>query len=340
IVLTHGDLGTGERIQSIFERRGIEETEYQRKQMIYFCPGLFHCKMACTDTLHRLLVKPEDISNDSTSLMNDVKVLRPRETYLIQTKPTFRQMHQVINHAGICRRLDCWCILAQKMDSSHASLESFATLQPTLEDLKNMANKLALEYANCKNLSLDRMKPGIERDEVLENSRLILKYLALYEEFSWAMNTGDIGRVERCLVSWIPLFKGTGKHKYATHLENFLRSVHFELPEATKHAVRYNWLLNVTGKPGKFRAVDWYVELHNLHMKVDHGGQGPNRTIKRIIAESALIGNYKSAHQVVERNFILSNQTCLHGEADMTKTFAEILAHYKESSPHDFIPGR
>lgn len=82
------------------------------------------------------------------------------------------------------------------------------------------------------------------------------------------MNTGDIGHVERCLVSWIPLFKGTGKHKYATHLENFLRSMHFELPEATRHAVRYNWLPNITGKPGKFWAVDWYVELHNLHMKV------------------------------------------------------------------------
>lgn len=102
IVITHGDLGTGERIQSIFECCGIEETEYQHKQMIYFCPGLFHCRMACADTLHCLLVKPEDISNDSMSLMNDVKVLWPHETYLIQTKPTFWQMHQVINHTGIC----------------------------------------------------------------------------------------------------------------------------------------------------------------------------------------------------------------------------------------------
>jgi hypothetical protein len=58
IVLMHGDLGTGERIQSIRQRRSIEESEYERKQMVYFCPGLFHCKMACVDTLHRMLIKP------------------------------------------------------------------------------------------------------------------------------------------------------------------------------------------------------------------------------------------------------------------------------------------
>ncbi|KIL54096.1 hypothetical protein M378DRAFT_51485, partial [Amanita muscaria Koide BX008] len=340
IVLFHGDLGTGERIQSIRERRSIEETEYERKQMVYFCPGLFHCKMACVDTLHRMLIKPGDANKDSTCLMNDAKILRPRETHILETKPTFRHMHQLVNHSGICRRLDCWRVLAEQANPEHSSLQLFAQSRPKLEDLKKMANTLALKYTSCEDLSSDRLKPSDERDEVLENSKLVLKYLALYEEFSWAMNFGDIGRVERCLLPWITLFKGTGKHKYATHLERFLTSVHFELPAATRRAVRYNWLVNVAGKPGKFRAIDWYVELHNLQIKVNHGGQGPNRTIKRIIAESALVGNYKSAHHLVERNFLLSSQTTSHGEVDMTKTFAEILAQYEEASPHIFAPGR
>jgi hypothetical protein len=74
--------------------------------------------------------------------------------------------------------------------------------------------------------------------------------------------------------------------------------------------------------------------------QVNHGGQGPNRTIKRIIAESALVGNYKSARQLVERHFLLSNQTSFHTEVEMNKTFAEVLAQYEESSPHVFTPGR
>ena len=291
IIPFHGDLGTGERIQSIYECRGFEHQEYKRKHMIYFCPGLFHSKMACADTLHRILIKPDGINKDKTCLMNDVKVLRPREMHIIETKPTFRQMHQSISHAGICRRLDCWRVLAQDRNSDHTSLELFAKSQPELEDLKKMANKLALEYANWEDLPSDWMKPSSERDEIFENSKLTLTYLALYEEFSWAMNVGDIGRVERCLLPWIALFKGTGKHKYATHLELFLTSVHFELPVAARRAVRYNWLLNVTGKPGKFRAVDWYVELHNLRAKVstcicDDGRLTSSRSIMAVKAQT------------------------------------------------------
>ncbi|KIL55156.1 hypothetical protein M378DRAFT_43380, partial [Amanita muscaria Koide BX008] len=67
---------------------------------------------------------------------------------------------------------------------------------------------------------------------------------------------------------------------------------------------------------------------------------GPNRTIKRIITESALVGNYKTTQQVIERNFILTNETMAHAEPDMAQTFAELLAQYQEVSPHEFTPGR
>ncbi|KIL54170.1 hypothetical protein M378DRAFT_44488, partial [Amanita muscaria Koide BX008] len=100
-------------------------------------------------------------------------------------------------------------------------------------------------------------------------------------------------------------------------------------------------LINVTGKPGKFRAVDWYVELHNMRIKVRFlRMSGPNRTIKRIITESPLVGNYKSVQQIVQRNFLLVNETTAHCEANLDKTFSELLLQYKESSLHVFTPGR
>ncbi|KAM6491513.1 hypothetical protein JOM56_013082 [Amanita muscaria] len=264
----HGDLGTGERIHSIHQCRSIEDEPYHRKQHVLFCPGLFHCKMACTDTLHRVLVKPEAARKDASCMMNEINILRPKETHVMTTKPGFRRMHQSITHIGICRRLDCWRVLAQKMNPDHTSLECFASSQPTVEYLKKMANTLALDFTSNEDLPLSRLNPTSERDQLFENATLVLKYLALYEELSWAMNHGDIARVERCLLPWIALFKATGKHKYATHLTRFLTTVHFELSERTQHAIRYNWLINVTGKPGKFRAVDWYVELHNMRIKV------------------------------------------------------------------------
>ncbi len=77
---------------------------------------------------------------------------------------------------------------------------------------------LALEFTSNEDLPLSRLNPTSERDQLFKNATLVLKYLALYEELSWAMNHGDIGRVERCLLPWIALFRATGKHKYATHL--------------------------------------------------------------------------------------------------------------------------
>ncbi|KIL54169.1 hypothetical protein M378DRAFT_43798, partial [Amanita muscaria Koide BX008] len=88
---------------------------------------------------------------------------------------------------------------------------------------------LALDFTSNEDLPLSRLNPTSERDQLFENATLVLKYLALYEELSWAMNHGDIARVERCLLPWIALFKATGKHKYATHLTRFLTTVHFEL---------------------------------------------------------------------------------------------------------------
>jgi hypothetical protein len=35
-----------------------------------------------------------------------------------------------------------------------------------------------------------------------------------------------------------------------------------------RRSIRYNILINPTGKVGKFRAVDWCVELNNLYTKV------------------------------------------------------------------------
>ena len=58
--------------------------------------------------------------------------------------------------------------------------------------------------------------------------------MLLYEELSYAMNHGDIGQAEACIVLWIPICKAMGKHKYNTQMTEFLSAVHFCFPEAFK----------------------------------------------------------------------------------------------------------
>ncbi|KAG2093559.1 hypothetical protein BD769DRAFT_1678897 [Suillus cothurnatus] len=70
--------------------------------------------------------------------------------------------------------------------------------------------------------------------------------------------------------------------------------------QRTRKAIRYHILVNPTGKKGKFRAVDWCIELNNLFTKVINGGKGSNRTVDRIILESPLVQVYRNLHGAFE----------------------------------------
>jgi len=57
VVLFHGDLGTGERIQTAKRRRRLESSPRDRLQYVVFVMGLFHLKMACVETIWRVFLK-------------------------------------------------------------------------------------------------------------------------------------------------------------------------------------------------------------------------------------------------------------------------------------------
>lgn len=143
-------------------------------------------------------------------------------------------MHQLIGYDGICRRLDCWRVEAQKRDTNCTDLEAFAASEPSYEELQKMADSLARHYVADHKIRRMRNKSAAERDQQHENGLLLNKYVLLYEELSYAMNFGDIGRLKTCLVTWILMFKATGKHKYANVMSEFLCNVHFVYPEGLK----------------------------------------------------------------------------------------------------------
>ena len=102
VVLVHGDLGMGKRLQTAQLQRSIKSTPWNHMQHIIFILGLFHLKMACVDALWCCFLHPPAAHGDETSLMRDVAQLHPRETGIFVTKPNFHWMHQLIGYAGIC----------------------------------------------------------------------------------------------------------------------------------------------------------------------------------------------------------------------------------------------
>lgn len=237
VVVVHGDLGTGERLDGAQLRRAIESSPFLRYQFIIFVLGLFHLKMACADALWRIFIKPRLARMDSTSVMEDIGYLRPRETGKITSNPGFRRMHQVIEHDGICRRLNCWRVETQKQNPTFTDLNQYAQSNPSFADLTKMAGRLVRNYVARSNIIRRlRRRPTSERDEQYENNLLVNQYFLLYEEISYAMNHGDIGRVEACFAPWVCIFKATGKHKYASAMIKHITYVHFHYPEGLRYA--------------------------------------------------------------------------------------------------------
>ncbi|KAF6747015.1 hypothetical protein DFP72DRAFT_1075838 [Ephemerocybe angulata] len=344
VVMFHGDLGTGDRILAILLRRSIETTPWRRFQFVIFVPGFFHFKMAIVDAMWRIFIMPLDARQDDTSLIRDVGILRPRETGKITSKPGYRQMMEVLQHSGICRRLDCWLIDAKihfsEKNVTIITLEDFAKTNPTFDDLQAIASRLVRTYVASHTFSRLRRQTIQQRDQVFENAAMFHKLSLLFEETSYAMNQGDIGRVETTIVSWIFVFRATNKHKYAAHLTRFFTVVHYVYPERLRRAVRYHTLINPTGKEGQSRGVDWCVELNNLSTKAEQGGSSSNRTTERIIKESPLVQAYRNAKANIDRNFVLTHLTSEHAPPNMQKTFEALGKQLAENNTHRITPGR
>ncbi|KAF7348211.1 hypothetical protein MSAN_01774300 [Mycena sanguinolenta] len=271
VVLFFGDLGTFERVQGVLLRRSIEGTPWLRHQFIVFVMGFFHLKMACADAIWRIFIEPKDSRIDNNSLMAYVAQHRPRETGKIGSNPGFRRMHEVIRHDGIVLRLDAWRVEAKRRNPLWTSLEEFTKSKPSDSLIDDMANYLAEHYVSGGEVDIYelRSKPLTYRDKQHENILILHQYLLLYEEVSFAMNRGDIGRLETAFMPWISIFRAVGKHKYSAHMTKYLTDVHFVYPPRLSRVVRYNSLVCPTGEADKFRGVDWVEEsMINLYTKV------------------------------------------------------------------------
>ncbi|KAF7981236.1 hypothetical protein HWV62_34597 [Athelia sp. TMB] len=348
VVLVHGDLLTGERIQSLQDTRSEEATPWRRFQFVVYVMGLFHLKMVCADALWRIHIQALQArgqhavkKTSPNSLMSYVSVIRPRETGKMESKPGFRRVHETIEHVGAVMRLDCWRLAAVQSGRGVKTLEDFADLRPQWKELEVMAARMVQDHvATFDTLTGLRDQSNAIRDQERENTLLRHQHFLLYEEMSYAMNEGDIGRVEDAFMPWVFIFKGCGKHKYAAHMMKHLHNLHFVYPEGLRRAIQTNIMCNLTGTKGRFRAIDWWVEHNNLYLKRVYGGQFSNHTKARILGESPLIELYKNTHIQVENIFHLDHRTTRHSAPDMGTTFQMLGTYMAKNQTNKLVPGR
>lgn len=323
VILFHGDVGTGERVRSAQLYRSIERTAQRRMQYLIFVPGLFHTEMACAEALHRMFLESKPGHSDDSSFYSYVTILFPNDSNNIaNNKCSFQKLSDSILRTATADQLECWRAYSQSVSPDCDTLDKFANRSPSLQDLWRISRTLSQTYnSTSKDFKRERRKPLKERDQIYKNAIARVDYFLLYEETIYSMRHGDVGRLETCLRKWILVFRGTGKHKYARMLSEFMLDVHYVYPEALRKVIRYNWLCNPLGTSDGFRGVDWLLELNNLLTKVIYGGKSSNYTIERIIKESTLIQLYRDCKKVVEDQFLITPKTMRHGEPDFTETY-------------------
>ncbi|TCD59776.1 hypothetical protein EIP91_011478 [Steccherinum ochraceum] len=330
VVFMHGDLGTGERLESIRRSRSIESTKLRRLQAIIFVLGLFHLQMALAEAIYRMYIQPKHLHSDVHSLYEHACRVHPHETGKIGSKPGFRLVHDIIHQCGYARLLDVWETHMRKLNTAHATLDDFAASQPSWPQIVKLSIELAQTYVD---------KPRAE-DTLFRNNSLILARLLLYMELTHALKHGDIGRVEFTFLDCIFIFKAVGKHKYAAALLNVMHLLKFRLPPRLARIFRMNWLCNPTGRPDGFRPVDWLVELMNLYTKVVYPGIGFTRTIQLVLKQSPLIETFRRVHRIMQDNFHLIHRTVRHAPPDLRSTLSVLRGLLRASKAHVLVQDR
>ncbi|KDQ57302.1 hypothetical protein JAAARDRAFT_131270, partial [Jaapia argillacea MUCL 33604] len=327
-------------VQSLQESCTTEDTPWNWFQFVVFVMGLFHLKMAVADAIWKIFIHPKQARMDETSLMKQVEQIRPKETSKIATKPGFCRMHQVIQYTGIASQLD---ILREEISKQRwpiNSLVEWANTQPSWNKIWDLGVRATKNYVADSNLSAKQFDSPDQRDEELENTMLKERYFLLYEELTHALNAGDIGQVEECFLPWAFVFKGCGKHKYATQMIKFLYDLYFVYPPCLRQAIQMNILCNPTGKKYHFRPIDWWVEHNNLYIKRVYGGQFSNQTKVRILKETALIEVWKNLRINFEKMHVFNHKTFIQSLPKMKKTFDKLMEYIETRRTHKFVPKR
>ncbi|KAI0311298.1 hypothetical protein OF83DRAFT_1087802 [Amylostereum chailletii] len=190
VILFNADLATIEQIQSLQASRSREENPWLRSQYIVAVPGLFHVKMVCADAIWRAFIKPEQSCTDHSSTTHYGGLLQPHDSGKIVMGPGFRRMHNLIQHDGIVRCLDC-CHEEILRTKNIPSLEAWAEMGPTWDNVLELSFSVVRRYV--ANGTFKRDEDPKTGDVDFENSQIHHESYLLYEEITYAMNIGDIG---------------------------------------------------------------------------------------------------------------------------------------------------
>ncbi|KAK0455373.1 uncharacterized protein EV420DRAFT_1272688 [Desarmillaria tabescens] len=173
IELIHGDLATREQYEGLQRMQVIEKSAKNHLDFVVFVLGLFHLKMAAANAYWRIHMEPKPDRDEPVGLFEYINYLRPKATaeFAAKNGPGFRSMHEIIYHATWTDILECWHVEAKKRQGIQ-TLEDFAQLNPTWDDIVSMSTSIVDNYLPSQDFGDEYERDKTRRDTVFENLHL------------------------------------------------------------------------------------------------------------------------------------------------------------------------
>ena len=300
IIPISGDQMTLGRIRGVQELRVRDRLEHRAK---YAEPwmGFLHFGFATVDVIKRCNSGTAG-GGDPGSLSTFVQLLG--RTGILDSKPNFNAIHRLVEEIGEASNLagfmevagvktmaelerkieTCdWIDLVDKVYEEYFPLNKVGALRANAlreatilyeEKLDDVRAVRATRRTQAQKDFLALSKPVFiqaesdkQRDLAYENSLLLMQQVMVHHDFYCAMRKGDLGRLEKSLELFLVLFEGSGKGNYAQELlEQQIDREVLWTPYMRALWLR-NCLLNISGAPNKFLAVDEVCEYLVCQLK-------------------------------------------------------------------------
>ncbi|KAI0368261.1 hypothetical protein BV20DRAFT_1054231 [Pilatotrama ljubarskyi] len=326
-----GDQLTVDRLRGLANYRCEDANGYDRLDWLVVVFGWFHALMAFANSLHRQYFG----STSGWGLRQAFALLNRKGLQNVKIKGNFYQhLHEGILHVAEARLRDCW----RKVAGVEA-LSDLRKLPP--EHLQALAERLVHELTSNDAVeglenAMDGQKDDVLRQSVMWN-RDVLYYILLHR----SMQIGDVGMMEDLLPHLFFRFAGGGNHKYAVEILELLQGLHREWPAEVKDFVRQNcWLVNLSGAPDEFQAID-LVEEHTVKdVKVTYRPKGPNAFWELMKARAPAIPTLRSLDDYISSEFRTIYQGVSHTDPSKEQDVQHLYEFYRKAGIHDYQPGR
>ncbi|KAF8064098.1 hypothetical protein FPV67DRAFT_1420267 [Lyophyllum atratum] len=269
VVAWVGDQLTVDRLRGLFKFRAEDENSYERLDFMVLAFGWLHLQMAFANSLHKQYLG----TSRGRGLRQAFELLTRKGLTKIMTQgPFHHDLEEALYHVAEAHLREDWLLVG--------GVETLGELRKcSPEKLAKLAAEIVRHHASSE--ALDDMdqetKAGASMDEqkrqVVMWNRDILQYIVLDQ----AIRHGDVGLMESFLPTLFFRFVGGGNGNYANETLELLQGLHREWPAEVRYFVRHHcWVMNFSGKPTDWCAVDKAQEHNIKDIKVTYRSEGPN----------------------------------------------------------------